>query len=385
MKTIIRILTASFAASLLLAGCQSKMEEVPTTRTNIVMAPAVYGAFAAPETRAHNLGDNYNEFNKVPDLIKLPIGSTVWLTYRKGEPTAAHAAAVDAMSDEQLDLVNPDWFTWSEPNLQSYMVADAAGFNALYPIAFHTIDEYPDGPQGRKIAYLEVNENPTITNPLYLKDGYYQFRMVYPANMIRKDNLSMIVDNGMYVYANDERYNQTASLVKRIKNNGQGVQNVVLRPMINETARIKVSVKPAANVSKIEMLSQGIEISGLQNPETENGKLAFKWSSMDIKDTLVMKLADKHANAFIKEFTTDKDGVITGHVGVLPTNALSTSCVILINLAVNGVPTQYAVTLYQIKLVHGHSYNLDLEVGLNGNINVMNWANQSWTGEVTLN
>ena len=106
---------------------------------------------------------------------------------------------------------------------------------------------------------------------------------------------------------------------------------------------------------------------------------------MDIKDTLVMKLADKHANAFIKEFTTDEDGVITGHVGVLPTNALSTSCVILINLAVNGVPTQYAVTLYQIKLVHGHSYNLDLEVGLNGNISVMNWANQSWTGEVTLN
>ena len=32
--------------------------------------------------------------------------------------------------------------------------------------------------------------------------------------------------------------------------------------------------------------SHGIEISGLQNPETESGKLAFKWSSMAIQDTL---------------------------------------------------------------------------------------------------
>ena len=66
MKTIIRILTASFAASLLLAGCQSKMEEAPLTRANFVLAPEVYGAFATPETRAHNLGDNYNEFSYVP-------------------------------------------------------------------------------------------------------------------------------------------------------------------------------------------------------------------------------------------------------------------------------------------------------------------------------
>ena len=58
---------------------------------------------------------------------------------------------------------------------------------------------------------------------------------------------------------------------------------------------------------------------------------------------------------------------------------------VLINMAVNGIPTQYVITLSQIKFVHGHSYNLDVKVGLNGNINVMNWANQSWTGEVTLN
>ena len=365
MKTIIRILTASFAASLLLAGCQSKMEEAPLTRANFVLAPEVYGAFATPETRAHNLGDNYNEFSYVPELVKLPIGATVWLTYRK---------AKDGVTNPR-PAVESDWET---PNLQAYVVADAAGLNALYTIGSHGVTE-------NGIKYLEVDENYSITNPLYLKDGFYQFRMVYPANKIRQSNLAMQVDNGMYVYANDERYNQTASKVIEIVNNGQGVQNIVLNPMINETARIKVTVRADENVSTIEMMSQGIEISGLQNPETESGKLAFKWSSMAIQDTLVMKMADKHANAFIKEFTTNEDGSITGHVGILPTNSMSTSSVVLINMAVNGIPTQYVITLSQIKFVHGHSYNLDVKVGLNGNINVMNWANQSWTGEVTLN
>ena len=323
----------------------------------------MYGAFATPETRAHNLGDNYNEFSYVPELVKLPIGAEVWLTYRKA--TVANPNPNNA-SD------------WEEPNLQAYVVADAAGFNALYPIGSHSITE-------NGVTYLEVDENYSITNPLYLKDGKYQFRMVYPANQIRKDNLSMQVDNGMYVYANDERYNQTASKVIEVVNNNQGVQNIVLNPMINETARIKVSLTPGANVTTMEMMSQGIEISGLQNPETESGKLAFKWSSLAIKDTLVMKMADKHANTFIKDFEVHDDGSMVGSVGILPTNSMSTASVVLINLAVNGIPTQYVITLSQIKFVHGHSYNLDVEVGLNGNINVLNWANQSWTGEVTLN
>ena len=365
MKTIIRILTASFAASLLLAGCQSKINvEEPLTQANFILAPEVYGAFATPETRAHNLGDNYNEFSYVPDLIKLPIDATVWLTYRKAKP-----GITNPNPENESD--------WEAPNLQAYVVADAAGFNALYPIGSHVVTE-------NGVKYLEVDENYQITNPLYLKDGFYQFRMVSPANIIRQDNLAMQVDNGMYVYANDERYNQTASKVIEVVNNNQGVQNIVLNPMINETARIKVSLTPGANVTTMEMMSQGIELSGLQNPETESGKLAFKWSSLAIQDTLVMKMADKHANAFIKDFEVHDDGSMVGSVGILPTNSMSTASVVLINLAVNGIPTQYVITLSQIKFVHGHSYNLDVEVGLNGNINVLNWANQSWTGEVTL-
>ena len=366
MKNTVKILAAAFAMTCVFAACDSRLEQ-PLTQANIVLAPEVYGTFDAPETRAHDLGDRYNDFNDPAirnRLKKLPVGSTVWLTYRKAK----------------VANPNPDIAShWEQPDLQAYVVKDAAGYNALYPIG---ADEYDDE---NGVTYLKVPDSYAVTNPLYLTDGQYQFRMVSPANPIRMDNLAMQVDNGMYVYANDERYNQTKSKVVTIQNNDQGVQNIVLNPMINQTARVQVRISKGNNVAKMEMLSMGVEVSGLQNPETENGKLAFKWSSLDIKDTLVMKRADKKSRAIIREFETEEDGSIVGSTGILPTNAMSTQSLILINLAVNGIPTQYVVCLSQIKFVHGHSYNLDVQVDADGNINVMNWANQAWTGEVTLN
>ena len=380
MKNTVKILAAAFAMTCVFAACDNRLEEQPLTRANFVLAPEVYGAFSQPETRAVDLENPnyYNGFTREPDLIQLPIGSFVWLTYRKGTPVSAHATEIENMSDATLATVSPDWFTWGNPDLQAYVVMDAAGFNALYPVGSSGITE-------GGVTYLQVPENWKVSNPLYLKDGYYQFRMVSPANRIRKDNLAMQVDNGMYVYANDERYKQTASMVIRIKNNDQGVQNIKLNPMINETARIQLTINPGENVNTMEMLSMGVEISGLQNPETESGHLAFKWSSMSLRDTLVMKRGDKHARVTIRDFETTADGKIVCSTGVLPTNSMSTPSLILINLAVNGIPTQYVISLSQIKFFHGHSYNLTVEVKADGNINVMNWANQAWSGEVTLN
>ncbi len=373
MKNIVRILTVASAASLMLAGCQSNKLEQPMTEAHFVLAPTVYGAFDAPATRAVDLTKTgtvghpdyyHNGFLGEPDKTLLPIGSTVWLTYRKAKVA-------------NPDTENPEH--WGPIDLQAYVVQNAAGYNALYPIKSHSIFE--DG-----ITYLEVNDPPIYTQPLYLPDGKYQFRMVHPANRIVRDNLKMQVDNGMYVYSNDERYEQTQSKVIEIKNNDLGIQNIVLNPIIAQTVRFKVTVRPGKNVSKLEMMSQGIEVSGLQNPELEpDGRLMYKWSSMDIKDTLVMKKADKRARTYIREFTDNGDGSLTGAVGALPTNSMSTMTVILINAAVNGVPTQYAIALSQMKFFHGHSYNLDLQLDLDGNIHVMNWANQSWTGEVKLN
>ena len=225
----------------------------------------------------------------------------------------------------------------------------------------------------------------TYSTPLYLQDGYYQFRAVCPANRIRKSDLAMQVNNGMQVYANDERDEQTRSKIVQVRANGSGVQNIVLNPMINQMARIKVTIHPGENVSTMEMMSQGVEISGLQNPEMEGSALAFNWSSMNLADTLKIQRGSKYSRASIHEFTKDASDAFVGELCILPTDASSTVTVLLVNMAVNGVPTQYLLLLNQMKYFHGHSYNLDLEIGLEGKIRVMNWANQSWTGEVTLN
>ena len=70
---------------------------------------------------------------------------------------------------------------------------------------------------------------------------------------------------------------------------------------------------------------------------------------------------------------------------MLPTNAMSTVSYILINMAVNGIPTQYVLTMSRLKFFHGHTYDLKIQVDADGHINVMSWANQAWSGEVTLN
>ena len=54
-------------------------------------------------------------------------------------------------------------------------------------------------------------------------------------------------------------------------------------------------------------------------------------------------------------------------------------------MAVNGIPTQYVLSLNGMKFFHGHSYDLDLSVDLDGDIHVMSWSNQGWTGEVSFN
>ena len=390
MDKLIKVATVAVAlVSFLATGC-NKASEVsgPVAKTQIIPAPAVYGAFLnGPETRAIDLestapgGANYyyNGFVGEPTKTKLPVGTTVWLTYRKGAPTSGHATAVNAMTDEQLETVDPTWFTWGTPDLQAYIVENVAGYNALYPIQ-SDIDEV-DGTE-----VLVVDPNITYTNPLYLEEGFYQFRMVTPAYPIKASNLSMQVSNGMYLFSNDERYEQTRSKIIRVRETDAAVMNIVLNPIIAQMARISVEIKPGENVNTLEMMSPGVEVSGMQDPELDGlGKLAFKWTSMDLRDTLEMKRGHKYSRTYMTDFDVDENGVIRGDIGVLPTNAMSTVSYILINMAVNGIPTQYVLTMSRLKFFHGHTYDLKIQVDADGHINVMSWANQAWSGEVTLN
>lgn len=389
MKRHVYILAAAvLAAAFLGTGCDSRLD--PTNPddlipVNFVVAPAVYGDFSRPQTRADYVPidlketkpggthENHNNFSGEPEKKYLPEGTILWMTYQKGTKKSAYANA----SESQL-LDHPEYFTWGEQNLKPYIVRiSEGGWYSLYPLHSKEISG----------GYLEVDTDDleNYTNLLLLEAGYYQFRVITPAYRIKKSDLSMQVDNGMFLYSHDERYVQTKSKVFHVKaanesnNYTRTERTITLNPIISQVARFEIRLHRGANVSRLEMMPQGIEISGLQNPEANaSGTLLYKWNSVNLADTLVMKKADKNARVSIQEFEVNEStGYITGETAFLPTDAMSTNVYILLDVAVNGIPTQYIVTITQMKFYHGHSYELDLEIGRDGNINVMNWANQS--------
>lgn len=323
--------------------------------------PGTYGiGVSDAQSRADNLHDAGKNWHNLPPASTglLPIGSTLWLSYAKQ---------------------NEDGATYGTPNLQGYIVGTTTGgYNTLYPC---TTTQNAEGK-------LEINAE-EIGAPLYLEAGTYKFKMVSPAYPIDRD-LKMWVDNGIYLYSTDGRYEQTYTEPIKIDVNATGVQYIKLNPIISQVARFTFTIHKGTGVYTLEPLEAGIEISGLQNPfnHGEEEQLQYNWSSENIADTLVMRMGDKRSWVTLpgSEIETDADGTLTGDIGVLPTLTMSTPVAVLINMAVNGVPTQYMTLVNETHLLHARSYNFDWTVNVeDGQISVVTWQNQSWTTDIERN
>ena len=294
--------------------------------------------------------DNWHD---MPDMniSLLPVGSTLWLTYARQSEDG-----------------------YGKPELQGYVVGtNTGGFNTLYPCT-STL-----GSDGK----MHINSD-EIGSPLYLEAGTYKFKMISPAYPIGQD-LSMQVNNGMFFYSTDGRYKETSALPIEIdlENTTGGAQYIKLNPIISQVARFDFTISKGKGVHTLEPLEAGIEISGLQDPG-EDG-ITYNWCSEHISDTLEMRYGDKRSWANIpgEELKTESDGSITGEIGVLPTFALDYSIIILINIAVNGVPTQYMTLLNSMILLHAHTYSIKWEISVEeGVISVVTWQNQSWSTDL---
>lgn len=320
--------------------------------------PGTYGiGVSDAQSRADNLPDAGENWHNLPPASTglLPIGSTLWLSYAKQ---------------------NEDGATYGTPNLQGYIVGTTTGgYNTLYPC---TTTQNAEGK-------LEINAE-EIGAPLYLEAGTYKFKMVSPAYPVFTD-LKMTVDNGMYLYSTDGRYKETYTEPIQVEIGTSGVQYIKLNPIISQVARFTFTIHKGTGVYTLEPLEAGIEISGLQNPfnHGEEGQLQYNWSSENIADTLVMRMGDKRSWVTLPgvELETEVDGSITGDIGVLPTLTMSTPISVLINMAVNGVPTQYMTLVNETHLLHARSYNFDWTVNVeDGQISVVTWQNQSWTTDI---
>ena len=316
--------------------------------------PGTYGiGVSDAQSRADNLPDDGENWHNLPPASTglLPIGSTLWLSYAKQ---------------------NEDGATYGTPNLQGYIVGTTTGgYNTLYPC---TTTQNAEGK-------LEINAE-EIGAPLYLEAGTYKFKMISPAYPVSTD-LKMTIDNGMYLYSTDGRYEETYSQPIPIEVNTSGVQYIKLNPIISQVARFTFTIHKGTGVYTLEPLEAGIEISGLQNTYLHDTE--YNWSSENIADTLVMRMGDKRSWVTLpgSEIETDAEGTLTGDIGVLPTLTMSTPISVLINMAVNGVPTQYMTLVNETHLLHARSYNFDWTVNVeDGQISVVTWQNQSWTTDI---
>lgn len=330
-----------------------------------VLAPQLYGhqpgGLATKADGENVVGDIGDRLDKGLVPVKsLAEGTTLWLAYERRKTA---------------DGVDPEY---EAPVLKSYVVrSSGGGYQALYACAFSEVD-------GKLVVNADDASN--MATPLYLKhDETYRFRMIAPAMPISKDDLSMHVDNGDSFCSSDQRYDQTASVDTKIVATASGVNYISMNPMIQQTARLRFTLKKGVNVSSIVMMGDGVEISGIQDPylydpDGDN----YNWSSMDEADTLVMRLGDKRAWVKLQgeRFVEGEDGNLSGEVCILPTDARSNTVTILLNMAVNGVPTQYITTLNGMVFEHAKSYNMNFEVGLQNNIVVVNWQNISWTEDI---
>lgn len=271
-------------------------------------------------------------------------------------------------------------------SLKSYVVRGSGEYQSLYPCAV----DAEGGVLSEEVA------------PLYLPYGNYTFRALSPARAFLDaegrvvettevpKQFRMRVANGDYLIANDERYKQTRLYEQPIKEGDQKVQVVKLYPLINQTARLKftISLDPKdPYLHSCDIAPTGVEISGLQRVYgNEEGRELWNWSPA-LKDTLVAYPGMKEERMVIHDdhpgVSKQKDRLVI-ETAVLPTDGTSTSLIVLFNLIVNGMPTQYEMMLNQKILRAGFSYHYKGVLSIVDGITAIAWQNVAWETDVEI-
>lgn len=274
-----------------------------------------------------------------------------------------------------------------EEEIQSYVVRDVSasgGRKMLYPCK---VDK--DG---------NVTEETSI--PMFLNVGSsYTFRAVSPARaFVEGTDHALYVNNKEYLIATDGRYKQTSPIevkIEPMEGEAGPVQIVEMNPLINQTAQLEFTIyaeKNDPNIYSLEVLPQGIEISGVQMQYDKNldpNAQSWNWA---LGDTLraylgqddakfIVRRDDKYKDAFIEK---KNNGDLYVHCPILPTDAFSSSIIVLFNLEVNGSPTQYEMMLNQKMYRAAYTYHYKGKVTLEDGITVITWQYVNWEGDVPI-
>ena len=376
-----RFLRLVLAASMILtAGCRpeaGKEKQKPEGMVEIRLElPGMYNPAPGPSTATSKTESKaYYDSRTYQDSVPrpLPEGSTLWLIY-------------------ELQTYNSPWGDqydqYGEAQYKSYVVLNSAeGMRSLYPCA---VDE--NG----------VPDMGSVEPSLFLEPGTYRFRAVSPARAWNDETaLGLQVDNGEQLLASDFRYTQTQPLVDEINLAGSGIQVITLNPLVNQTARIQFTLRPDVSIHQLDMMPAGIELSGLQDIVNE-AEGNYNWSSVGLDgmgDTIRAYAGNKRSRTVLHDYVRAEEdsvmivnnqrltlpqGSLITSTGILPTDASSNSLIVMFNLQVNGIPTQYSMHVNRKVFRAGRSYHYVGDVSIENGITVFSWQSISWTEDVEI-
>lgn len=339
--------TFLFLIAMMLVSCtdsfheQDTAEEIPEgcVRVNFTLSGS-YGGPLSDLSRSNPL-DNYSP-------VKIPDGTTLWIAVYKENST-----------DPQ--------------QVKSFVVKG----NTLYP--------------------CKVDDDGNVTDendvPLYLESGTYTFRAIGPARKLTDDK-RLYIENGQYVIANDERnrFNKgllpttrgTKGVVAILDNTVNPVVEVLLNPLINQTAKLKFTIKAGDNVYKLGVQTTGVEIDGLQDNYSISNDVKSPWNWTLGTDTLIAYRGNKNTKLTLTEPVEITNEKVVYETSILPTDAYSTPLIILFSMRVNGVPSQFQMMLSRKLFLTGYSYHYMGTINLKDGIAAMEWMNVGWETNVPI-
>lgn len=336
----------------LFIGCGDEAELAAEKSGKMRVALAMPGCYELSSGSATRVVSN----SELTTLKPFDDGTTLWLAVYENKGTA----------DNRSYNSSPD-------TLAAYVVRQTSSGGETYSTLY------------RCEADDEGNAVSESSEPFYLESGkYYKFRAISPARKL-EDNYSLHVRNGEYVLSSDDRYTQTESkeILITYEDDAAGITIVRLNPLVHQTAQMQFAIQAGTGVHDLQILPAGIEISGIQDADANDNYL--NWM---LADTLTMYLGDKNSWVTIDEFTTttatDGTKTIVGKTGVLPTDATSNSIIVLLNLRVNEVNSQYTLMLNKMVMKAAHSYNFNITVNVEDGVSVAVWQNQSWVTDVNM-
>lgn len=308
---------------------QEEMIETPNDG-KVAIVPELAGMYATSpgnwsSTRAANHPD-------LKEIINLPEGATLRLIAKKDYTTT----------------------------IKDYVVrTSGGGSQSLYPCV--------------------VDDNGKITNedktPLYLSKGTYTFSAVSPAHKYKK-GIGMTVNNGDTVVATNNHWTKTEATKIEITTNDKS-KVIPLNPLMPLTARMTFTLKgnKDSGVSSIAVMQDGIEIDRVrQKPVTLN----------NVGDSIAAIITENYNRVYIKEndITIQEDGSLRGEICLLPIDNRPTPMFVILNVMVNGVPTQFTFSIVNKVLYAGYSYDYVVNIKIKDNITVANWQETSWSTTV---